>query len=309
MEDSEKTREQLIEEIAELREKLAEHQRAVAALEESERKYRTLTENLPDVVQRFEREAQAAASLRSEHTIEVFDFGVSADGTFYYVMELLEGMDLELMVRQHGPLPPGRVVRILIQVCRSLDEAHARGIVHRDIKPANIHVGVKGLGFDFVKVLDFGLVKSIAPETQATAEEAVGGTPGFLAPEAVRGQEVDARADLYALGCVAYWALAGELVFSGSPLAVAIAHVEQPPPTPSSRGAAIPEPLEAVVMRCLEKDPAARFQTAAALAEALEATGCASTWSDADAKAWWRNRLPPPGPSQMTPLETTLPPL
>ncbi len=261
-------------------------------------------------IQLFEREAQAAASLRCEHTIEVFDFGVAADGTFYYVMELLEGMDLELMVRQHGPLPPGRVARILVQVCRSLDEAHARGVVHRDIKPANIHVGVKGLSFDFVKVLDFGLVKNTAAEAQVSAEEAVAGTPGFLAPEAVRGQPVDARADLYALGCVAYYALVGELVFGGAPLAVALAHVEQPPPPPSARtAAAIPAPLEAVVLRCLEKDPAARFQTAAALAEALEATGCAALWSDADASAWWRTRLPPAGPPPGAPLETTLPPL
>src|SRR5207249_11916746 len=156
-------------------------------------------------------EAEAAANLRSPHTVELYDFGVTEDDTLYFVMELLDGMDLESLVRKHGPVPPNRAIHIVRQVCESLEEAHAQGLVHRDIKPANIHVGRLGLTHDFVKVLDFGLVKSaegpIDELSLATAAGATPGTPAYMAPELVLGETVDGRADLYALGCVAYFLL------------------------------------------------------------------------------------------------------
>ena len=162
---------------------------------------------------RFEREAQATAALGSPHTIRVFDYGVTDDGTFYYVMELLAGRDLESLVREFGPVQADRVVYLLRQVCHSLAEAHARGLVHRDIKPANIYVCRLGLEFDFVKVLDFGLVKVRQPRGQqaltATMEHTTG-TPAYMAPEIILGEtNVDRRADVYALGCVAYYLLTG----------------------------------------------------------------------------------------------------
>ena len=171
-------------------------------------------------VARFRREAEAAANLRSPHTVELYDFGVTDDGTLYFVMELLEGMDLETLVRREGPLPAKRVIHILRQVCESLEEAHASGLVHRDIKPANIHIGRVGLRHDFVKVLDFGLVKSVGSltgeDSMATAAGLTPGTPAYMAPEMALGEEVDGRADIYALGCVAYYLLTGRLVFEGT---------------------------------------------------------------------------------------------
>src|SRR4051812_12095486 len=171
-------------------------------------------------VARFRREAEAAAKLRSPHTVELYDFGETEDGTLYFVMELLEGMDLEGLVRKEGPLPQKRVIHILRQVCESLEEAHVSGLVHRDIKPANIHVGRVGLRHDFVKVLDFGLVKSLAgpliEDSMATASGLTPGTPAYMAPEMALGETVDGRADLYALGCVAYYLLTGRLVFEAT---------------------------------------------------------------------------------------------
>ena len=191
-------------------------------------------------VTRFRREAQAAANLRSPHTVELYDFGVTDDQTLYFVMELLDGLDLDSLVRQHGPLPPGRVVHVLTQVCASLEEAHVRGLVHRDIKPANIHLGRLGLVCDFVKVLDFGLVKPIADrsveETLATQAGLVVGTPGYMAPEMMVSDTVDARADLYALGCVGYYLLTGQQVFDGdTTMKVMAKHLQEAPIPPSQR--------------------------------------------------------------------------
>src|SRR5919109_5270545 len=191
-------------------------------------------------VARFKREADAAARLRSPHTVELYDFGEAEDGTLYFVMELLEGLDLETLVRREGPLPEKRVIHILRQVCESLEEAHASGLVHRDIKPANIHVGRVGRRHDFVKVLDFGLVKSVVAEpgedSMATAAGLTPGTPAYMAPEMALGQPVDGRADIYALGCVAYFLLTGEMVFEASNAFQLIAkHLEEPPVPPSRR--------------------------------------------------------------------------
>jgi serine/threonine protein kinase len=179
------------------------------------------------LVQRFRREAHAAAMLRSPHTIQLYDFGVASDGTFYYVMELLNGMDLQTLVSEHGPLPPARAIHILAQVCESLAEAHERGLVHRDIKPANIQICRMGRECDFVKVLDFGLAKSEMPsmaEPGLTAPNIVAGTPAYLSPETALGEAVDHRTDVYSCGCVAYWMLTGRQVFQAQNAMQMIAH-------------------------------------------------------------------------------------
>jgi tRNA A-37 threonylcarbamoyl transferase component Bud32 len=242
-------------------------------------------------VKRFHREAEAAANLRSPHTVELFDFGVTEDQTLYFVMELLQGMDLESMVKQCGPLAPARVIHILRQVCESLEEAHARGLVHRDIKPANIHVGHVGIRDDFVKVLDFGLVKSVAVSSEVSLGTAVGrtpGTPAYMAPEMALGETVDGRADLYALGCVAYYLLTGKLVFDAENTFQMVAkHLNHTPVAPSVRGGIeIPAELEQLVLSCLAKNPDARPATAANLSDALASLDI-KPWTDAEAKEWW----------------------
>ena len=257
-----------------------------------------------DFAASFEREAQATASLRSIHTVELYDFGITADSTFYYVMELLDGLDLETMVKRYGPLPPARVAYLLEQVCDSLADAHANGLVHGDIKPANIQVCRMGRRHDFVKVLDFGLVK---PASAAAAggsaarrhgnermagshDRRIIGTPAYMAPETATGSaSIDGRADIYSLGCAGYWLLTGEQVFDGaSPGEVLQRHQSAPVTPPSQRGgAAIPAGLEALILRCLEKDPAARPQSADELAAALLVTGLAAGWTQEEARAWW----------------------
>src|SRR5262245_369689 len=225
---------------------------------------------------RFRREAEAAANLRSPHTVELYDFGVSDDGALYAVMELLEGTTLEALVRREGPLPADRVIRLLAQVCESLAEAHAAGLVHRDIKPSNIHVGRLGLRDDFIKVLDFGLVKSLAePTGEYQVQTALGhapGTPAYMAPEMAGDEVVDGRADLYSLGCVAYFLLTGRLVFeAGSALQMVARHLYDPPEPPSRHAPDVPLALERLVLRCLAKRPEDRPGSAAELATALEA--------------------------------------
>jgi eukaryotic-like serine/threonine-protein kinase len=243
---------------------------------------------------RFEQEAQAIARLRSPHTVELFDFGVAADGAFYYVMELLDGLDADALVRRHGPMPAERAVFVLRQVCHSLTEAQACGLVHRDIKPANVFLCRYGEDHDFVKVLDFGLVKGLdggAPRGPGlTAENVVQGTPAFIAPEQVLGDAgVDGRADLYATGCVAYWLLTGKYVFTGdTAMAVLMHHVNTAPVPPSARTTQpIPPALERLVLACLAKNPADRPQTARELSLRLEEITPESTWSEARAREWW----------------------
>ena len=243
-------------------------------------------------IARFRREAEAAAHLRSPHTVDLYDFGVTEDQTFYLVMEFLEGMDLESLVRQHGPMPAPRVVHVLRQICDSLDEAHARGLVHRDIKPANIHLGRVGRREDFVKVLDFGLVKaaSIGGDTSlATIEGIIIGTPAYMAPEMALGEDVDGRADLYALGCVAYYLLTGEQVFSGDTvLKVITQHLQAVPLAPSDRTELpIPAKLEQLVLACLAKKPEDRPQNARDLAQSLDSID-GMIWSEEEAGRWWR---------------------
>ena len=244
---------------------------------------------------RFEQEARATARLRSPHTVALHDFGVSEDGSFYYAMELLEGLDLEELIERFGPQPAGRVARILRQACDSLAEAHNYGLIHRDIKPSNIFLARLGVTCDFVKVLDFGLVKAEnATSTRLTLDGTTAGTPAYMAPELARGALYDARADIYSLGCIAYYLLTGAVVFDEStPVAVAIAHVQKQPVPPSHRTElSVPSALEEVIMRCLAKDPADRPQSAAELARALARSEGMGSWTYDDAQQWWRVHLP-----------------
>jgi serine/threonine-protein kinase len=250
------------------------------------------------MLRRFTREAQATAALNSPHTIDVFDFGVTREGTFYYVMELLVGRDLETLVREFGPLPADRVVFLLRQAAHSLADAHARGLVHRDIKPANIYVCRMGLEYDFVKVLDFGLVKLRqrrgAPQTLLTMEHTTTGTPAYMAPEIILGDaDVDRRADVYALGCVAYFLLTGRLVFEAdSPMKMLMQHVHAHPIPPSQRSELpIPRELDELVLSCLEKDPALRPQNAEELFQMTEHCRVCKSWDQPSAKRWWETHL------------------
>lgn len=247
-------------------------------------------------LQRFQREAQATASLRSPHTIELFDFGMARDGTFYYVMELLDGVDLQTLVGEYGPQPPERTVSILTQACHSLHEAHARGIIHRDIKPANIFLCRYGVELDFVKVLDFGLVRSAEPDPddeQLTSAGMVTGTAAFIPPESALGDasKVDGRSDIYSLGCVGYWLLTGRLVFEkSSPMGMVAAHVHETPiPISQKTSIAVPPDLEAVVMACLEKNPDERPQFALELKDRLGQVSVEPAWTVERAVAWWED--------------------
>ncbi|MEO0325574.1 MAG: serine/threonine-protein kinase [Myxococcota bacterium] len=248
----------------------------------------------PEARRRFEREAQATASLRSPHTIQLYDYGVSADGTYFYVMEMLEGKDLRTLVDEEGPQPPARVVHLLRQALHSIGEAHAVGFVHRDIKPANLFVSRRGQDVDVLKVLDFGLVQ-LQPGVEAgelgvgrsQVGEVLRGTPAFMAPEVALGEPADGRADLYALGCVAYWLLTGQLVFDrDTAMKAVLAHVNEAPVPPS---ATVPTPaaLETIVLRLLEKDPEARFPEAEAVDAALRATGLEAEWDPRTQRAHW----------------------
>ena len=245
------------------------------------------------VLLRFEREAKATAALRSPHTIEVYDFGVTADGHFFYAMEFLDGLDLQSLVERFGPVPAERVVHLLIQACDSLADAHDNGMIHRDIKPANLFLCRLGPSRDHIKLLDFGLVQhdqSVAQCAPLTAEGTTVGTPAYMAPETfVNENGVDNRSDLYALGCVAYWLVAGTLVFeteSGGEQIVE--HVKTTPTPPSARTEKpIPSGIEAIIMTCLEKDPADRFQGAREMAATLREVPFAEPWDARRADEWW----------------------
>lgn len=251
-----------------------------------------------DTMRRFEREAQETAKLGSVHTIDVHDYGITEDGDFYYVMELLNGISLERYVKQFGPMPPGRVVYLLQQICHSLSEAHERGLIHRDIKPANIFMCRLGPDDDFVKVLDFGLVKPFGDRgtgTMPTIEELTAGTPAFMAPEiALNDTTIDGRADIYALGCVAYYLLTGETVFPGeSAIAVMLAHVKDAPLPPSLRSTFDVSPrLDALILDCLAKDKESRPRSAAVLVKRLAECVPPRSWSADEARLWWQAHQP-----------------
>ena len=246
--------------------------------------------------ERFQREARTTANLRSPHTVQLYDFGVSESGTFYYVMEFLHGMDLAVMVRRFGPLAPARVVMLLEQACRSLSEAHEHGLIHRDIKPANLFVTALGPQFDFLKILDFGMVKTTLQENDVTLTPAgtAKGTPAFMPPELILGESVDGRADLYSLGCVAFWALTGMLVFDAkNPTAMMMQHLQGVPQAPSAVSEVpIPEALDRIVLHCLQKRPDERPDSAAELGEALARVQFAQPWTPQRAQAWWMLHAP-----------------
>jgi serine/threonine-protein kinase len=249
-----------------------------------------------ELVTRFEREAKATAGLRSPHTVQLYDFGRSDDGAFYYVMELLDGYTLDRLVERSGPLAPGRVVHVLRQACRSLAEAHAAGLVHRDVKPGNIFLCRYGGEPDFVKVVDFGLVKDVSSGgANLTQTGLITGTPAFMPPEMALGRDVDGRADLYALGCVGYFLLTGLPVFDRKTALETLHDHASTPPVPPSRRVATPIPadLESVLLDCLAKEPSDRPESARVLESRLAATGAAAEWSPADANLWWDRNVPP----------------
>jgi hypothetical protein len=244
--------------------------------------------------ERFEREAQLTALLTHPNTVAIYDYGRTEDGVFYYVMELLDGVDLEALVREEGPQPPPRVVHILRQVCGSLAEAHELGLIHRDIKPANVILTRRWGRADVVKVVDFGLVKDLSadPATGLTAENTLTGTPLYLAPEAIRSSRgVGVPSDLYAVGALGYFLLCGGPVFGGETVVEVCGHHLHTPPTPPSErlGNPVPEDLESLILSCLAKDPGGRPPSAAALLEKLESLP-GPEWSRSDAVARWERR-------------------
>jgi serine/threonine protein kinase len=244
-------------------------------------------------VARFEREVKLTSQLVHPNTIAVYDYGRTPEGIFYYAMEYLDGLNLEDLVKRYGPQSDGRTAHILRQVCGSLAEAHGIGLIHRDIKPANIMLSLRGGVPDFVKVLDFGLVKALDANQQSNLTSAGGmtGTPLYLSPEAIRTpEEVDARSDIYAIGAVGYFLLTGRPVFEGANvLEIVRQHAETPPVLPSERcGRPVNTELERVLLRCLAKRPGDRPQSAMELDELLQAC-CAGLWVRADALRWWQN--------------------
>jgi serine/threonine-protein kinase len=230
----------------------------------------------PRAAWRFSREALITASLSSPHTIRLFDYGISQSGTWYYAMELLEGHDLQRLIERWGPLPPHQVVDVGLQICDSLAEAHARGLVHRDLKPSNVFMCRAGRREDFIKVLDFGLARSTEPiegDGSSVGTGHIVGTPAYMAPEVFLGQRADPRADIYSLGCLLFYLLTGEKVLERpSAIATAIARLNEPAPSAAALApGAVPEELDLVVARCLARNPGDRYSSALELAAALEA--------------------------------------
>jgi serine/threonine-protein kinase len=239
---------------------------------------------------RFEREVQITSSLTHPNTIAIYDYGHTPDGVFYYAMEFLKGLDLDELVRQHGPQASGRVVRILTQAAGALAEAHEAGLVHRDIKPANILLCHRGLDRDFVKVVDFGLVREVRTDEDPglTGPGAIAGTPLYMPPEAISGGTLDPRSDLYALGAVGYYLVTGTPPFEGKTIVEVCAHHLHTPPTPPHErlGSDVPAGLEAILLACLAKHPAERPESARALIARLESVEV-EPWTAREADAWW----------------------
>jgi tRNA A-37 threonylcarbamoyl transferase component Bud32 len=246
----------------------------------------------PRALARFEREVRATARLSHWNTVEIFDYGSTADGTFYYVMEYLPGLSLADLVERYGPLPPERVIYLLTQTCDALREAHAVGLVHRDIKPGNIFAAHRGGVHDVAKLLDFGLAKAAAEgpiSPQLTQEGTITGSPLYMSPEQALGDsEPDARSDIYSLGAVAYFLLVGRPPFDDqNPMRVMVAHAHDEVAPLSRIRPDIPGDLERVVLRALAKNPNDRYPTAAAFGRALSECESAGDWSREQATNWW----------------------
>jgi serine/threonine-protein kinase len=242
---------------------------------------------------RFVREVQAMASLNGPNAVDIFDYGQAEDGTFYYVMEYLSGMNLQEIIERFGPFSPERAVHVLLQVCKALQEAHQIGLIHRDVKPSNIFLCRRGVQCDLAKLVDFGLVYEARcndPDHGLTHSGVVLGSPLYMSPEQLSGSEgLDARSDLYSLGLVAYVLLTGKHPFKRANVqAVFAAHLNEVPTPPSEHNPNVPPDLEVIVMRCLEKDPQMRYERATALAAALSHTRSANRWTTEQAENWWR---------------------
>jgi eukaryotic-like serine/threonine-protein kinase len=249
----------------------------------------------PRTLIRFEREVRSAATLTHPNTVEIYDYGHAEDGTFYYVMEYLPGMNLQELVEQHGPLPPERAVYLLRQVCQALREAHGIGLIHRDIKPGNIFASERGKVYDVAKLLDFGLVKTVGSQGDAvklTKEGTFTGSPAFMSPEqALGGKELDARSDIYNVGAVAYFLLTGKLLFDRlSAVQMLHAHAFEPLVPSHEFEQKVPADLQRVILRCLEKDPSLRYQDAMTLDHALAACEGTNPWTIDRAEEWWRKQ-------------------
>jgi hypothetical protein len=248
----------------------------------------------PKVLARFEREVQATAKLSHWNSVDIYDYGRTDNGTFYYVMEFLPGMNLSELVRNDGAVPPSRAIHLVRQICNALSEAHEQNLVHRDIKPANIFAAIRGGRHDVAKLLDFGLAKPLLEidSAQLTAKGAITGSPLFMSPEqAIGDRDPDARSDIYSLGGVLYFLVTGRPPFEDEqPMKVLIAHAHDAVTPPSQINADVPEDLERVIMRCLQKKPADRYQSAAELAAALEGCRDYGRWTRENAKTWWQER-------------------
>tara|TARA_R110002073_G_scaffold154287_7_gene309382 strand:+ start:21623 stop:23374 length:1752 start_codon:yes stop_codon:yes gene_type:complete len=244
-------------------------------------------------LQRFQCEVRATAKLTHPHTIEIYDYGQTKDGIFFFAMELLPGMNLRNLVDTTGTLPAPRAVHFLVQVCEALREAHSAGMIHRDVKPANIFASQRGGIDDFTKLLDFGVVRELSLNPQHSVESnMVAGTPGFMSPEQIASPcDVDARSDIYSVGAVAYFLLTGRPPFIGdSPLETMMAQVNQTPDLPSTYRDDIPRDLQSVIMRCLAKEVGKRIAGADCLLDELKRCKCADRWTQRDATTWWREQ-------------------
>jgi serine/threonine-protein kinase len=250
----------------------------------------------PTNLQRFEREVQAMATLTHWNTVEVYDYGHAEDGTFYYVMEYLPGLSLQDLVDRYGPLTPERAIHFLRQVCGALTEAHARGLIHRDIKPSNVIACERGGVFDVAKLLDFGLVQQRllgSDSGKLTVQGVILGSPPYMAPEQALGRSnLDARTDIYSVGTLAYFLLTGQAPFvRETSMELLVAHAHEKPAPPGELRSDLPEDLQAVIMHCLEKEPARRFASCEQLEEALAQCAAADLWTPTMAAAWWRENV------------------